>query len=38
MNRHRFTTWKHWKAADPPLPSGLLGPVTLRPARPVPLP
>ena len=36
--RVAFTTWKHWKATDPLMPSGLLGPVTLRPARLVPLP
>ena len=29
-NRVTFTTWKHWRAGDPLLPSGLLGPVTLR--------
>jgi len=28
--RHTFTTWKHWSKEDKPLPSGLLGPVTLR--------
>ena len=32
-SRVTFTTWKHWNADDPLLPSGLLGPVTLRPAR-----
>lgn len=32
-NRVTFTTWKHWTANDPLLPSGLLGPVTLTPAR-----
>lgn len=31
--RIAFTTWKHWTAKDPLQPSGLLGPVTLRPAR-----
>ena len=36
--RVTFTTWKHWTASDPLLPSGLLGPVTLRPARLVALP
>jgi hypothetical protein len=36
--RVAFTTWKHWSASDPLLPSGLLGPVALRPARLVPLP
>ena len=35
--RVTFTTWKHWKANDPLLPSGLLGPVTLHAARLVPL-
>ncbi len=29
-SRVTFTTWKHWTAADALLPSGLLGPVTLR--------
>jgi alpha-galactosidase len=28
--RHTFTTWKHWSKDDKLLPSGLLGPVTLR--------
>jgi len=37
-SRITFTTWKHWNANDPLLPSGLLGPVTLRPARLVALP
>lgn len=32
-SRITFTTWKHWSANDPLLPSGLLGPVTLRCAR-----
>jgi len=27
--RHTFTTWRLWSADDPPLPSGLLGPVRL---------
>jgi hypothetical protein len=36
--RVTFTTWKHWNAEDPLLPSGLIGPVTLRPARIVPVP
>ena len=36
--RVTFTTWKHWTADDPLLPSGLIGPVTLRSARLVPLP
>ncbi|MBT8036151.1 MAG: hypothetical protein KJO21_01285 [Verrucomicrobiae bacterium] len=31
--RITFTTWKHWNANDPLLPSGLIGPVTLRGAR-----
>jgi len=31
--RVTFTTWKHWNADDPLVPSGLIGPVTLRPAR-----
>jgi hypothetical protein len=31
--RITFTTWKHYKANDPLSPSGLIGPVTLRPAR-----
>ncbi len=29
--RRTFTTWRHWKAEDPLLPSGLLGPVRLVP-------
>jgi len=28
--RLTFCTWKHWRKDDPLLPSGLLGPVTLR--------
>jgi hypothetical protein len=32
-SRITFTTWKHWNASDPLQPSGLLGPVTLRPTR-----
>lgn len=28
--RYTFTTWRLWHADDPLLPSGLLGPVTLR--------
>ncbi len=28
--RCTFTTWKHWDKNDKPLPSGILGPVTLR--------
>ena len=35
--RITFTTWKHWSADDPLLPSGLIGPVSLRCARLVPL-
>lgn len=27
--RRTFSTWRHWKAEDPLLPSGLLGPVRL---------
>jgi hypothetical protein len=27
--RHTFTTWRHWTKDDTPLPSGLLGPVTV---------
>jgi len=27
--RFTFTTWRHWKKSDKPLPSGLLGPVTV---------
>ena len=30
--RHTFTTWKHWAKDETPLPSGLLGPVMIRPA------
>jgi len=30
--RRTFATWKHWKAENPLLPSGLLGPVRLVPA------
>jgi len=29
--RHTFTTWRHWAKDEPLLPSGLLGPVILRP-------
>lgn len=29
--RVTFTTWKHWKKDDPLQPSGLLGPVVIRP-------
>ncbi len=28
--RYTFTSWRLWKAGDPPQPSGLIGPVTLR--------
>lgn len=31
--RHTFTTWRFWKAGDPLLPSGLLGPVRLQRGR-----
>ena len=31
--RHTFTTWKHWSKEDALLPSGLLGPVSLRRVR-----
>ena len=27
--RYTFTTWKHWRKTDKPLPSGLLGPVRM---------
>ena len=37
-SRVTFATWKHWNANDPLLPSGLLGPVTLRRASRVALP
>jgi len=36
-SRVTFTTWKHWSADDPLRPSGLIGPVTLRPARLIPI-
>jgi hypothetical protein len=36
--RHTFTTWRLWKAADPLVPSGLLGPVVLRTCRDMPIP
>ncbi len=36
--RVTFATWKHWSADAPLLPSGLIGPVTVRPARLVPVP
>jgi len=29
--RVTFTTWHHWQKGDAPLPSGLLGPVTITP-------
>jgi len=35
--RVTFTTWKHWTAGDPLMPSGLLGPVSLRCAGLVPV-
>ena len=28
--RYTFASWKHWRIADPLLPSGLLGPVTIQ--------
>lgn len=28
--RHTFTTWKHWTKTDKLLPSGLLGPVSMK--------
>ena len=31
--RYTFTTWHHWTKGDALLPSGLLGPVTLRVAQ-----
>ena len=31
--RLTFCTWKHWRREDPLLPSGLLGPVTIRQVR-----
>lgn len=31
--RVTFATWKHWRASSPLLESGLLGPVTVYPAR-----
>ncbi len=31
--RVTFTTWKHWKKDSPLLPSGLIGPVTIRSGR-----
>ena len=35
-DRVTFTTWKHWNKDDKLQPSGLIGPVMLRPARLVP--
>ena len=35
--RITFTTWRHWRKDSPLLPSGLLGPVTLRPLVVVPV-
>jgi len=32
--RHTFTTWRFWKADDPLLPSGLLGPVKVERCQP----
>jgi len=32
-HRLTFCTWKHWSGDDTPLPSGLLGPVTLKQMR-----
>ena len=31
-------TWWHWTADDPLRPSGLLGPVVLQSAKPIPVP
>jgi hypothetical protein len=36
-SRVTFVTWKHWNKDDPLQPSGLIGPVTLNPARLIPL-
>ena len=36
--RVAFTTWKHWTAADPLQPSGLLGPVVLQSAKRISVP
>jgi hypothetical protein len=36
-SRISFTTWKHWSKDDSLVPSGLLGPVSLRCARIIPL-
>lgn len=35
--RTTFATWRHWSASDPLQPSGLMGPVVLRPYVHVPL-
>jgi hypothetical protein len=32
-SRLTFTTWKHWSKEDNLVPSGLLGPVTLRSSK-----
>jgi hypothetical protein len=37
LSRITFTTWKHWNGNDDLVPSGLIGPVTLRGARLVPV-
>ena len=36
-SRITFTTWKHWNREDQLLPSGLVGPVTLRCSKLIPL-
>ena len=36
--RFTFATFRHWKKSDPLFPSGLIGPVTLRPTVELPLP
>ena len=36
--RYTFTSWRLWPKNSPLQPSGLLGPVTLRPALRVPVP
>jgi len=36
-NRKTFTTWRFWSKDDEPIESGLLGPVTLRSSRPIPI-
>lgn len=33
--RITFSTWKHWKKGEELLESGLIGPVSLRPALPI---